>query len=337
MTACGIVRGFAFGARLTFLMVLSGAFPPAYGQAQSEPPILLQADGCPSAPRVQQMLAPLLSETVVWVGGAAPAGSSARQVRVRDLGGDYAIELEDTRRLQRDPARDCDERARVAAVFIALNLHAKGAAAANAAAGPKRETLASGAAAPAAQVSPEHDTASRASDLPLHVGIGAFASVSFAPGHDAVAPAGAGSVWLELPRLRFQVSAGFMGKVTLPLSPPAPGGSAELWRVPLSASAGYVWRASRFALEPRLGVAVDVLGMRGRGLGRSERELRANVGADLSLIGRISLGAGLALFAGVNGAWFPRAYALRVEPDPRRAHSPQLWLAGQLGLEFMLR
>jgi hypothetical protein len=128
-----------------------------------------------------------------------------------------------------------------------------------------------------------------------------------------------------------------MGKVTLPLSPPAPGGSAELWRVPLSASAGYVWRASRFALEPRLGVAVDVLGMRGRGLGRSERELRANVGADLSLIGRISLGAGLALFAGVNGAWFPRAYALRVEPDPRRAHSPQLWLAGQLGLEFMLR
>jgi hypothetical protein len=326
---------------LAALTVFAGTLEHAHGQAQErtqgKAAIVLEGEGCPGAELVRQMLAPLVSEPVVLAGEPNRAAAE-RAVYVRDLGAEYAIEMQDAQRIHSDPARNCAERARVAAVFIALNLQESANGEGKAGdAKALRAAAASDLPASTSASAASGGTSSRTVSWPLHGGIGAWASVHGAPGRAAVAPGGAAAVWLELAALRLQLSAELLGKVALPLTPREPGGSAELWRVPLGVSAGYVWRASRFALEPRLGVAVDVLRIRARGVSKSERELRANTGAQLGLSGRIFLAARLALCAGLAGSWFPRSYALRVEPAPRSAHTPKLWLAGQLGLEFMLR
>jgi hypothetical protein len=302
--------------------------------------LALTGEGCPDAALVREMLAPLVSERIALAGDALSLLPNAQAIRVRDLGPEYAIEMRDTQRLHSDPERNCAERARVAAVFIALNLREN-------AGGEAARDDSQKAPAPAASSAPSKPS-SRAPDSvgatpaqsarwPLQIGIGAWASVQFAPEPRQVAPGGGASVWLQRAALRLTLRGELMGKVALPLTPAEPGGSAELWRIPLALSVGYVWHAARFALEPRLGLAVDLLRMRGLGVDRSEPALRANAGAELGLFGRVFLGPRLALFAGLAGSWFPRAYALRIEPTPRRAYSPKVWLAGQLGLEFMLR
>jgi hypothetical protein len=356
LTAWGPVPSFAAAARcndrcrsalhlawLTLSISLATGALRAQAEAPSALEIVIEAESCPHADLLKSMLAPLLSEAIL-LSAEQLARPDARRVRVRDLGLEYAIELEHTERRQRDPERNCEERARVAAVFIALNVNPKRPAEADTAGTPNTEALApSAGGAPATSSTRPASSTSNSADRParsanvLHVGLGAFASVMFAPQQTAVAPGGGATVWLELSALRLALSAALMGKVALPLSPREPGGSAELWRVPLAANVGYLWRASRFALAPSLGIALDVLRMQGRGLGQSEHALRVNVGVDLELLASVSLRDRLALLASVSGAWFPRGYELRVEPAPRRAEAPELWLAGQLGIAFMLR
>ena len=331
------------GALFALLIVVGGTFFSARASAERTRTIVIVGDGCPSAELVRRMLAPLLNERVLVASEASQAHEDALQVRVEDRGSAYAIALRGSERVQADPARDCAERARVASVFVALNLQEAEARAQSGAESEPVAAQAEQAGATAASRAAEARVSSAATEASaqvppvLHVGLAAWASVAFAPGRGVVAPGGAAGVFLERDAWRLQVSGGVSGPVTLPLSPREPGGSAQLARYPLSASVGYLWRASRFALEPRLGVAVDLLRLRARGVARSQAELRANAGLDFALTARIFLGMRYALLAGFGGAWFPRAYELRVEPAPRRAQSPEVWLAGQLGLEFMLR
>lgn len=358
------------------------------GEARAEPPrtLLVIADGCPNAAQVRDMLAPLVAGTRVLIAPEQAGEGRGEAAHVRDLGGDYVIELRGAQRQHHDADADCKERARVAAVFIALNLpgraasgapaeparagangaqsaQAAGAQSARAGAASARSAQAASTSAqpvhagtastesarergptdgttpPAAAVASAEQSAkdeapdrSTGSERPFHLGVSALALLAFAPDVPGVAPGGSAALWLRWRLLRLELSGGATAKSELPVSPAAPGGSAAMWRFPLAASASMLWRISRFELGPSLGVALDLLRARAEDVERSERALRANVGGQLAAVGQLLLTERLALSLSLSGAFFPRSYELRIEPAPRHADTPRVWLTAQLGL-----
>src|SRR6266498_3423098 len=79
-------------------------------------PAIETSGSCPSAEQVSATIAPLLGSSAArrWAEGA---------VRVDDLGDRFELAAAGQTRQYLDTARDCSERARVAAVFIALALN----------------------------------------------------------------------------------------------------------------------------------------------------------------------------------------------------------------------
>jgi hypothetical protein len=335
------------GAVLLTAAVAGSARAQAAASAPEKPTLWLAADSCPSVQVLREMLEPLVShqhtlrveargsarEPNVEVRGSAreqdlnaPAGvDPARLASVRDLGEQYVIEVAGVTRSQSDADRDCRERARVAAVFIALNLQAPPPPPAPAPAPVAQPAPAAPAPAPA----PAHPPS-------VQVGLGAFASVGYAP-PDQVAPGGGLELWVRHGIWRFGLGAGVMGKIDLAITPSAPGGHVELMRLPALLSAGPMWRVSRFELGPSLGLAVDLLRAEGQALDRNQDLWRANVGAQLALQTQLILTETWSISGLLAGAFYPRSYDLMVGPNQRSAHTPQIWLAAQLGILCRLR
>jgi hypothetical protein len=316
--------------------------------ARAEPPrtLLLSADGCPSAAQVRDMLAPLVAGTRLLIAPEQAGEAPSEAARVRDLGGDYVIELRGAQRQHHDAAADCAERARVAAVFIALNLPGRAVSGASSPAELAQDAASSGepvpersptlgAAPPAVPVEPAEQSANGAGpagERPFQLGVSALALLAFAPELQGVAPGGSAALWMRWRLFRLELSGAASAKRELPVSPAAPGGSAAIWRFPLALSASMLWRISRFELGPSLGVALDLLRARAERVERSELALRANVGGQLAALGQLLLTERLALQLSISGSFFPRSYELRIEPAPRHADTPRVWLAAQLGL-----
>jgi hypothetical protein len=293
-----------------------------------KPELSLAADACPSAELVREMLEPLIGhQHVLHLHQASDPQPAA--VQVRDLGDDYRIEVDGVQRGQVDPARNCKERARVAAVFIALNVQAPSTPPPAVAPAPAPVQ-----AAPRAPEAPRPSPRSKQSSVQL--GLGIFASLAYGP-KDALAPGGALDLWLQRELLLVGVRLGGAGESELPLTPGEAGGHADLLRLPAVVYAGLLWPISRWQLGPSLGLALDVLRGRGRGLDSSASVWRANLGAYVALQAQVSLTDWLSLAALVSGSFYPRSYRLRVKPDDRYADTPKIWLTGQLGLLFRLR
>jgi hypothetical protein len=89
-------------------------------RAQAELHVEVAVGACPDARQLRAALAPVLERDVTIV--VEPTGAAARRARVIDRGERYAIEIDGAHREVEDPRRDCVERARVASVFIALNM-----------------------------------------------------------------------------------------------------------------------------------------------------------------------------------------------------------------------
>lgn len=304
--------------------------------AQPRQAVVLHADGCPSAALVHDMLAPLLDDKLT-LSEAARAGEAVEPVFVRDLGDRYSIEVHGAQRTQHDPAADCKERARVAAVFIALNLSPL--------AGPSSDN-GPAAAPPPLQVQPDaaaRSAADRLRERPtsaearLTLGLSILAAVVYAPEAQRTTAGGSGGLWLRWQRYRLELSAGGTGKVELPLSPSAPGGKAELLRVPFTITASVLWRVSRFELGPSLGLALDLLRLQGAGLAESDAGFRLNAGGYLGLNAHLLLSGRVSLVGAITSSLFPSSYTMQVEPAQRSATTPHVWLSAQLGLACMLR
>src|SRR5688572_25301774 len=81
----------------------------------------LQARGaCPSAEAIERQLEPLLPLTLVHL--APKQNQSSAVAEIWDTGDGFAIRVGGAERAIAEPARDCMERARISAVFIALAL-----------------------------------------------------------------------------------------------------------------------------------------------------------------------------------------------------------------------
>jgi hypothetical protein len=106
-------------ARATFLLAVVIARSDARAEVRAPeplqgPPQVMVIGKCPASATLSLALAPALGKIAVSDPGAPP--------RVTDLGDGFEVGVGEQIRLYTDASRDCDERARVAAVFIALVL-----------------------------------------------------------------------------------------------------------------------------------------------------------------------------------------------------------------------
>jgi hypothetical protein len=294
------------------------------GRAQTAAPdvqVQLADDACPSPALLREKLQSLLGEDAALAIGAAPGDrEGAVHASLRDLGDRYAIEVEGSRREVGDGARDCVERARVAAVFIALN------------ANPPAEPAAS---EPAEPEPPE--PASEHGEQAMRWGVRLSGEAAYAAAIDRGAFGAAAGVWLGLGALRLDASAGALSPAEVQLDArPDIRGSVALMRIPLTASASYLLRAGPLAFGPALGLALDLLRLRGQGVERPQTELRVNPGAFAAVDADLRLTPALSTTLRVALSAFPRAYDLSVDPDGRLARTPRLWLSASLGLAWQV-
>jgi hypothetical protein len=270
---------------------------------------------CPSAAAVTAALGSAL-------GGDAKAGA-ADAPRVGDEGDRFWVTARGQTRQYPDPGRDCDERARAAAVFIALALDPPVVPVAPAP--PAR----AGAAEEVAVVAPPTAPAvagARWFDL------GAGARVDGGPSSETgtavgfEARASAGGRWLGV-----AATAGVLAPTESRFS----SVTIRQQRFPLS-----VALVARRALAPRLvlagavGAALVPLTLRGEGLDGASQETRLDVGVRLVVELRIRATRRLAPFVGLHAETFPRAYQLDVDPLGTVGSTGRFWLGASAGLSF---
>lgn len=312
-TSCGTSAG---GMRASALM-LATSLVGATAQAQATGIDLSVEGSCPSAEDLRQKLEALLApgEPLVAVAPDAPAGDAAR-ARVRDLGEYYLVEAKDARRAIVDAAHDCAERARVAAVFVALNTGH----------GLVPET---------AEPVPAASEDGRSSHWSFGLlGVGA---VVYAPEPARAAPGGGLGAFVEHGSLGVLLAFGGFAPVVLPLEASgAASGAVDLARLPVLLAGRYALAGPDLDVAPNLGIALDVMHLRGLGVERPESTWRTNVGGRLGADVRLHVGAQIAVALRFGLSAFPRAYALVVEPLGALGHAPRVWLDAGLGVEWHL-
>jgi len=247
-------------------------------------------------------------------------------VVVEDLGKNYRVSIGSASREIRDERRGCLERARVAAVFSALNLPESRPSAA-----PSNVPIGSAADREQGLPAGEHaDLAARASRT---LRLRGFAQVDTAPAADATARgigAGMSLSWRD-------VSLGLQAAVTTPTTPFQPvdePAAFELTRFPLAVLLGYSRGVGIFDFGLETGPAVDVLRFEGQGVPNPESSLRLNPGVRLQALLRVRASRRLAAELIPALSWFPRTYLVRVEPSRTLAETPRWWLGASIGLTY---
>lgn len=290
---------------LTLLIALIvAAAPPA--------PVVVTGE-CPSAEAVTAALGSAL--------GSEARPRAADVPRVADHGDRFAVSALGQTREYVDPARDCDERARAAAVFIALALNPPVAPAAPA---PNPAATAPVAvAAPSAAAARESE---RWFDLAAAARLdgGTAPETSAAFGFEARASVGLRR-WLGV-----AAGAGVLAPTERQLSSSL---TIRQQRFPLS-----VALAARYAMSPRFvvagaaGAALVPLTVRGEALDGASQATRLDVGVRLAVELRFRATQRLAPFVDLHAEIFPRAYQLDVEPLGTVASTGRFWVGAAVGL-----
>jgi hypothetical protein len=283
---------------------------------------------CPSRKLVVTELSPLLR-------GYELADDSADLfAEIEDLGDSYRVSIAGASREVRDPARQCLERARVAAVFVALNLPESVSQREPAS---EREPAPAEASAqvpqPSAAPKPTR-AAPRARDARA-IELRPFASAEAAWGA-GVASTGAGlGVSLRVGSLAITV----VGAATTSSTPYQQGAAPprfQLRRWPFAALVGWETTLRTLRLGAEIGGALDVLAFDGKVVPNPDRALRLNPGLRLNGVLRVQASSHWAAELLPVVSWFPRTYAVRVAPSQLLAETPALWLGVILGINYKI-
>jgi hypothetical protein len=277
-------------------------------RAETRLHVRMAPDGCPSAELLRQKLEPLLREQSgsLDVTDAAPDGAGIERAAVIDLGTHYRIEAAEQSRELADPARDCVERARVAAVFIALNVQT-----------------------PPAQPPAAHEIE------PVTAAVSVFGQAAYASQIGRGTGGGGVGLLLGYACWRFAATAAVLWPLEVPLrATDQVQASATLMRLPFGVTAACLFSAGRFGFGPALGVGLDVLRIRGAGADRPQTAWRVDPGLLAAAELRVQLAAAWSLGLRLGFELFARAYDLEVDPTGSLGRTPRLWLSAGLGLEW---
>lgn len=243
-----------------------------------------------------------------------------------DRGASYVVTVGERARLYADPKRDCEERARVGAVFAALTLY------------PPRPIIEPVPAAPpaATPVVVDHATVARASSprsVRIQIALGARVDRSL----DARSTASfGGDVRTAVMPGTFGAALGFgfHGPTTIPLGAAT---SVEEERVSLDLSLRYSPATHPLWIALDAGPAPNLRRFLGVGLPVVSRQTRFDIGARLSALVGVDMITSLralpiAGFLGGSLEYEPTPYTMTVAPDGAVGRAPRAWIGGILGL-----
>jgi len=262
-------------------------------------------------------LAPLLPGSRINP-GSGPA--TADDVTITDDGPSFRVVAAGQERSFVDPVRECLDRARHAAVFVALALDP-----------PAISTSTTKPPAQAERPEPPIEPFPRKPTSHLDLELGAL--VLGAPGsaeRDATQPVGVAL------RARWGRELGVTGGAAF-----LPGELAfrtvdtrVLW-FPLDLGVGLNIRSASLELGGELGPAFTVFGILGQDLVGARRRWRADVGGRAAVKGRAWIGETFGVFAAAQVSAFARPYDLKVDPAGQGSDvgaTPWLWWGASIGI-----
>jgi hypothetical protein len=267
---------------------------------------------CPSPSQVATVLRSLLRETNVVTTKSA---SSSDDVSLSDDGSQFRVTVAGRSREFDDAQRDCTERARHAAVFVALVLDPPLVA------DPIVESAPPPAEKPAAPIVSSREHA--AIDLEL----GSFFQASPAAAERSAALAGGVEMrgrWGQ----RIYVAGGVGA---------SPGSlrfadiDTRAWWFPIDLAVGAAYRSSSFEVAGDFGPSMTVLSIAAENLTRATNNVRLDLGARLSLGARFWLSEKIALSVSTQGTFIPRPYRLVIEGEGDVGATPGVWWGGTIG------
>jgi hypothetical protein len=311
------------------LIVAAAAVASAMAPEQSVVPapvpapqfVVVASGECPDREAVMAALLPALA-------GRAPR-AVPEPPRVADLGDRFEIAAFGQTRQYADAARDCAERARVAAVFITLALYPP--------------TLPSPPPPPPNKQPPPATPETPESAAPVSarwasVAIGARldgsigGSASSLDGVTSGAELRGAFGWRSL---GLGIAAGILAPTEATLSAVTirqqrfPASLALLLRQPLPRG---------MEIAAAVGVSLVPFTLRGDGLAASTPATRLDTGARLAMaIGFPPLGRHAIPFLGLHAEYFPRAYLLEVDPLGEVGSTGRLWLGASAGVALEAR
>ncbi len=244
--------------------------------------------------------------------------------RLADLGDAYQVTVGGQVQRYADAARDCAERARVAAVFVALAMNP-----------PSLEPSRPPSPIPAPVVQQPQPPPEREMSW-LSIGVAARIDGAVGGGGDATSGATAGGeVDVAFGRGSFGIEA-TAGLVTSTQNP-IESVQVTQQRFPCSLSATFRRRASaHLEVGAGLGAALTPFTLHGQGLDMTLPVTRFDAGARLALELRV-VRPGLAPFASLHVEYFPRTYEIVVAPIGNIGTTAPLQLGFSLGVAYETR
>jgi len=303
------------------LAVLAAALVPPAGAAPAPERaprgglVVETAGQCPAREAVIAALRPVFGDEALR---ATPGVS-----RVSDLGDRFEVVARGQSRQYADAGRDCAERARVAAVFITLAVKPP-MFAVRAEAGPPP--------APGLVASREPAGAAAAA---IWARFGAGARVDGGSGGGPTAVTSGVELHGAIGRgsLGVVASAGILAPIESRLS------SVVIRQQRFPCAVGVVGRRALWQLEGALsaGLALVPFTLRAEGLASPRPATRLDAGARLALELRVRRASWLSPFAELHAEYFPRSYAVDVDPLGNVGATGRFWFGAALGLSFDVR
>jgi len=282
--------------------------------AASSAPAVAVTGACPSADAVTAALASAL-------GNEVRRDAASDVPRVTDDGDRFSVTALGQTRQYGDPGRDCDERARAAAVFIALALNP-----------PVLPPAPAARVGDAPQVTAAAADASPAPASERWIDLAAAARVDGGPASETSAAFGfearltVGWRWLGV-----AATAGILAPTDSTLS----SVTVRQQRFPLSvAMTARRGIGQRLAVAGAIGAALVPLTLRGESLDGASQATRLDAGVRLACELRLLATQRLVPFIGVHAELFPRAYQLDVDPLGTIGSTGRLWIGASAGLSF---
>ncbi len=254
-------------------------------------------------------------------------------LELSDLGDGFRVVVGGRARDYDDAGRDCERRARLAAVFAALVLVPEGA---DGAPGEPPGAPVAAPPPPAPPKGPEVIVAPAPAPPRARARweVSAGPMLAIAPHREStVASAG---LAIEIARRAPRWSVAMALAVPVRAADVSIGSTAiRLDRAPLRLVVGRAGGlgAARVAVEA--GAVVSLLRVQRTGPPPTIAEIRvepgAHLGAELSLPARR-----VSLYVALSSDWIPRTYPITLDPEGEVERTPALWLSGEAGLRFAL-
>jgi hypothetical protein len=296
--------------------VASATFAALGAAAQpASPPEVTGESRCPDLPAVQEVLATLLSAT---------EATEPSSIEISDLGSRYRVSVGDRAKTYLDPHRNCAERVRIAAAFIALALNPEDARS------PVESEHPSPVAPPDVEAPAVHAPSRR-----IAARVQAGAAMQSAPELGAIAfgaSARAAATWTPL---GMYASCAWLSSGTTVLA--GTEAAVVFERVPCSVGAtlALLPPGDRVELDVDAGAAIGALHVAGRGLATDSAATRLELGGRAALQMGVHIGPpATALFPviGIEATVLPMAYDFEVTPRGSVGQTPRWWAGAIAGL-----